>query len=98
MGLTDEEVLALISILSRYKWIDFKDRLVGNDVLVRAGCPSIVLQGLRGHYAQALDDLLAKIDGESTIEEIIESLPYDKNALIFLITKLVDAGCLKLIA
>ncbi len=97
MGLTDEEVLALISILSRYKWIEFKDRLIGNDVLVRSTCSPIVLDSLRGQYAKALDDLLAKVDGSTSINEIIESLHYDKNAMIFLINKLVDVGCLKAI-
>jgi hypothetical protein len=97
MGLNDEEVLALISILTRYHWIDFKDRLVGKDVLVQSDCPSIILEGLRGQYGEALDDLLAKVDGAATIDEIKDSLPYDRNALTFLITKLVDVGCLKLV-
>jgi len=98
MGLTDEEVLALISVLSRYKWIEFKDRLVGRDVLVRSTCSPIVLDSLRGQYAEALDDLLAKVDGNTAIDEIIGSLHYDRNAMIFLINKLVDVGCLKAIS
>lgn len=102
MGLSDEEVLALISILSRYQWIDFKHRLTGNDVLVRNDCPQIVLDRLRIDYGAPLDELLPKFDGISTISEVIdilqlenESIPYDKNALEFLINKLVDVGCLK---
>jgi len=95
MGLTDAEVLALISILSRYKWIEFKDRLIGKDVLIRSDCSPIILDSLRGQYAEALDDLLAKVDGNTTIDQIIENLHYDRNALIFLINKLVDVGCLK---
>ena len=102
MGLTDEEVLALISILTRYQWVEFKHRLTGTDVSTRDDCPQIVLDRLRSNYGTPLDDLLPKFDGISTISEVIdilqlenESLPYDKNALEFLINKLVDAGCLK---
>jgi len=102
MGLSDEEVLALISILTRYQWVEFKHRLTGNDVLERDDCPQIVLDRLRSDYGEPLDDLLPKFDGISTISEVIdilqlenESLPYDKNALEFLINKLVDVGCLK---
>jgi len=105
MGLTDEEVLALISILTRYQWIEFKHRLTGNDVLVPNACPKLVLDRLRADYGDVLDDLLAKFDGTATIDEVKDSLhhndvelSYDKNALEFLINKLVDVGCLKSIS
>ncbi|MHA1137348.1 MAG: hypothetical protein ACTSSE_12765 [Candidatus Thorarchaeota archaeon] len=105
MGLTDEEVLALISILSRYQWIEFKHRLTGNDVLVPNACPALVLDRLRADYGDVLDDLLSKFDGTATINEVIdglhhddEELSYDKDALVFLINKLVDVDCLKSIS
>jgi hypothetical protein len=105
MSLTDEEVLALISILARYRWIEFKHRLTGNDVLVPTVCPSIVLDRLRSDYGDVLDDLLTKFDGTASITEVIdelnngdEDLSYDKDALVFLINKLVDVGCLKSIS
>ena len=95
MGLSDEEVLALISILARYQWVEFKYRLIESDVLERDGCPQIIIDKLRVHYDEALDDLLAKFDGTTTISEILDNLPYDRNAIWFLINKLVDVGCLK---
>ncbi|MBE0527537.1 MAG: hypothetical protein IH631_11390 [Candidatus Thorarchaeota archaeon] len=95
MGLSDEEVLALISILARYQWVEFKHRLIESDVLERDGCPQIIIDKLRVHYDEALDDLLAKFDGTTTISEILDNLPYDRNAIWFLINKLVDVGCLK---
>ncbi|MGY5872132.1 MAG: hypothetical protein RTV72_07815 [Candidatus Thorarchaeota archaeon] len=95
MGLSDEEVLALISILTRYQWIEFKARLTDSDVLVREDCPPIILDRLGAQYGKALEDLLAKFDGQATISEILSSLPYDRNALWFLINKLVEVGCLK---
>ena len=87
MGLSDEEVLALISILTRYQWIEFKARLTDSDVLVREDCPPIILDRLGAQYGKALEDLLAKFDGQATIS--------DRNALWFLINKLVEVGCLK---
>jgi len=95
MSLTDEEVLSLLSILSRYQWIEFKDRLTNEDVLVKSECPLIILDKYRAQYGEALDDLLDKFDAIASISEILDMLPYDRDALWFLINKLVDVGCLK---
>ncbi|MHA1863351.1 MAG: hypothetical protein ACTSWA_06260 [Candidatus Thorarchaeota archaeon] len=95
MGLSDYDVLALISILTRYKWIEFKRRLTDTDVLERDDCPQIILDQLRVQYGAALDDLLNKFENGANISEIIQGLPYDKDALWFLINKLVEVGCLK---
>jgi hypothetical protein len=94
MGLSDEDVLALISVLARYRWIDFKRRLTDNDVLVNSGCPGLILTRLQVQYGKALEDLMAKFDGKSKIVDIMASLPYDRDAMWFLINKLVEVGCL----
>ncbi len=98
MGLSDEEVLALVSVLARYRWIEFKRRLTENDVLVRSACPEIILTRLRAQYGKALDDLISKFDGKKRIVDIMNvlmnTLPYDKDAMWFLINKLVEVGCL----
>ena len=49
----------------------------------------------RVQYGKALDELIAKFDGHAGISEILDVLPYDRDALWFLINKLVDVGCLK---
>ncbi|TFH02530.1 MAG: hypothetical protein E4H14_17565 [Candidatus Thorarchaeota archaeon] len=95
MSLADEEVLALLSILSRYQWIEFKHRLTDKDILIPGECPSIILDKHRAQYGKALDELLDKFDGKSSIREILDVLPYDRDALWFLINKLVEVGCLK---
>ena len=69
--------------------------MTDSDVLVREDCPPIILDRLGAQYGKALEDLLAKFDGQATISEILSSLPYDRNALWFLINKLVEVGCLK---
>jgi hypothetical protein len=98
MSLTDEEVLALISVLARYKWIDFKRRLSNSDILKRNECAPIILDQLRAQYGEALDELLDKVDGSTKISDIIDGLEYDRDALGFLINKLVDVGCLKIVS
>ncbi len=98
MGLSDEEVLALLSVLARYRWIEFKRRLSENDILKRSACPEIILTRLRAQYGKALDDLISQFDGKKRIVDImnalLKTLPYDKDAIWFLINKLVEVGCL----
>ena len=94
MGLSDEEVLALVSVLARYRWIDFKRRLSESDLLVRADCPAIILTRLKSQYGKALEDLMSKFDGKTRVADVMASLPYDRDAIWFLINKLVEVGCL----
>ncbi len=94
IGFTDDKVLALISILDRYEWIEFKTRLTEEDVLVRSDCPEIRLGMLKSQYGKPLEDVLEKFDGTMRVKDVAESLPYDPQALRFLITKLIDTGCL----
>jgi len=94
IGFTDDKVLALISILDRYEWIEFKTRLTEEDVLVRSDCPEIRLGMLKSQYGKPLEDVIEKFDGTMRVKDVAESLPYDPQALRFLITKLIDIGCL----
>ena len=94
IGFTDDKVLALISILDRYEWIEFKTRLTEEDVLVRSDCPEIRLGMLKSQYGKPLEDVLEKFDGTMRVKDVAESLPYDPQALRFLITKLIEIGCL----
>jgi hypothetical protein len=95
MNLGDEDVHALISILDRYRWIDFKRRLTDEDILMKSDCPRLKIDQLKAQYGDAVDQLLTRFDGTSRIQDISGSLPFDKNALWFLINKLVEVGCLK---
>ena len=94
IGFTDDKVLALISILDRYEWIEFKTRLTEEDVLVRSDCTEITLGMLKSQYGKPLEDVLEKFDGTLRVKDVAESLPYDPRALWFLINKLVEVGCL----
>lgn len=95
IGFNDEKVMALISILSRYKWIEFKTRLTQEDVLILDDCPKMTLGMLKSQYGKPLEDILEKFDGTMKIKDVAEASPYDPRALWFLINKLVEVGCLK---
>ncbi len=98
IGLNEEEVLALLSVLKRYCWIDFKRRLTENDFLRVSKCENEkTLLYLTQQYGKPVTDLMDAFANPQRVEDVIASLPYDKNAIWFLITKLVDAGCLKVI-
>ncbi|MFW9964196.1 MAG: hypothetical protein ACFFCX_11565 [Candidatus Sifarchaeia archaeon] len=94
IGFSDDKALALISILDRYQWIDFKTRLTDDDILVRGQCSEMKLGMLKSQYGKPLEDILEKFDGTMKIKDVAESLPYDQRALWFLINKLVEVGCL----
>jgi hypothetical protein len=95
MNLTDRDVLALVSILARYRWIDFKRRLTDEDILVRSNCDGVKLERLKSQYGTTeVESLLTKFDGTSRIADVSGSLDFDKDALWFLLNKLVEEGCL----
>ena len=94
IGLPEDEVIAAISTLSKYGWLDFRRRLTENDVLVRRECEGVYLERLKAQYGNPIDELVLSFDGHKPISEILESLPLDRNALWFLIRKLVEVGCL----
>ncbi|MFW9793104.1 MAG: hypothetical protein ACFFEE_02285, partial [Candidatus Thorarchaeota archaeon] len=94
IGFTDSKVIALVSILSRYQWIDFKKRLTDDIVLVRKEIPTMTLEMLKSQYGKPLEDILEAFDGTKKIKDVLESLPYDQRAMWFIINKLVEDGWL----
>ena len=94
IDLPEKQVLAMFSMLHKYKWTDFKRRLTDNDILVKQECPEITLNSIKAQYGKPVDDMLNHFDGAMTITQVIEELPYDQQALWFLINKLVEVGCL----
>jgi len=94
IDLPEKQVLAMFSMLHKYQWCDFKRRLTDNDILVKQECPDITMNSIRAQYGKPVDDMLNHFDGAMTITQVIEALPYDQQALWFLINKLVEVGCL----
>lgn len=96
IDLPDEEVVALLSMLARYRWIDYKKRLTEKDTLKSQDCSDVVLASLKQQFGEAVDEILNAFGSGREISAIMEDLPYDTNAIWFLINKLLDAGCLSL--
>ena len=94
IGLPEDEVIAAISTLSKYQWLDFTRRLTQDDVLIRRECKRIHLDRLKAQFGPPLDALVLSFDGHKPISEILESLPLDENAMWFIIRKLYEVGCL----
>ncbi len=94
IGFSDEKVLALISILTRYECIDFKKRITDDNVLERTDCHELTLDLLKSQYGKPLEDILETFDGTKKVKDVLESLPYDPRAMWFIINKLVEEGCL----
>ncbi|MFW9807842.1 MAG: hypothetical protein ACFFE6_00550 [Candidatus Thorarchaeota archaeon] len=94
IGFSDEKVLALISILTRYQWIDFKKRLTDENILIRSDCPEIPLDMLKAQYGKPLEAIIEAFDGTKKVREVLDALPYDPRAMWFIINKLVEEGCL----
>ncbi len=93
INLPEEEVIALISTLQKYNWIGFKRRLSDTDTLERSDCAQIVLDRLKAQYGKPLEELVSGFKEPRVIKDVLDSLPYDKMALWFLINKLVEIGC-----
>lgn len=98
INMTEDEVIGLISLLGKYEWIEFRKRLTENDILIKSNCSEPVLDRIRAQYGIPIDRLLEMFDGKRKIVDILEALPFDHNALWFLINKLVEVGCLKIMS
>ncbi|MFW9846166.1 MAG: hypothetical protein ACFFD6_05435 [Candidatus Thorarchaeota archaeon] len=90
-GLPEGEVLALLSMLDRYKWISLSRRLEDKSVLVKVMDPPLLLRGV---YGDQLTALVALCDGSRTLSEVCDALPYNMEAVKTVAKNLIDAGVL----
>ncbi len=87
----DSEVMALISMLDKYKWITMTRRLEEDSILVKIMEPPMFLLGV---YGEQLTKLVEQCDGTKTLAEICELLPYNMEAVRLVAKNLIDAGVL----
>ncbi|MFW9793103.1 MAG: hypothetical protein ACFFEE_02280 [Candidatus Thorarchaeota archaeon] len=87
----DSEVIAILSMLDKYKWITFTKRLEDDSILVKIMEPPLFLLGV---YGEQLTKLVEQIDGSRTLSEICELLPYNMEAVRLVANNLIDAGVL----
>ena len=90
-GFDDSEVMAILSMLDKYKWITLTRRLEDSSVLVKIMDPPLFLLGV---YGEQLTKLVEQIDGSRTLSEICELLPYNLEAVRLVANNLIDAGVL----
>ncbi len=90
-GFDDSEVIAILSMLDKYKWVTLTKRLEDNSVLVKIMEPPLFLLGV---YGEQLTKLVEQIDGTRTLFEICELLPFNMEAVRLVANNLIDAGVL----
>ncbi len=90
-GFDDSEVIAILSMLDKYKWITFTRRLDDDSILVKIMDPPLFLLGV---YGEQLTKLVEQIDGTRTLAQICEHLPYNMEAVRLVANNLIDAGVL----
>ena len=94
IDLPEDEVIGLLSMLAKFHWIEFKKRISDNDILDRIRCSEEALKRLKMQYGKPLEELLDCFNGSRSVKDVLDILPYDKNACWFLINRLVEIGCL----
>jgi hypothetical protein len=89
--LEDSEIIAILSMLDKYKWITLTRRLEDSSVLVKIMEPPMFLVGV---YGEQLTSIVEQCDGTKSLAEICEVLPYNMEAVKLVAKNLIDAGVL----
>ncbi len=89
--LEDSEVIAILSMLDKYKWITLIRRLEDSSVLVKIIEPPKFLVGV---YGEQLTSIVEQCDGTKSLAEVCELLPYNMEAVKLVAKNLIDAGVL----
>ncbi|MFW9963983.1 MAG: hypothetical protein ACFFCX_10490 [Candidatus Sifarchaeia archaeon] len=87
----DGEIMAIMSMLDKYKWITLTRRLEDSSILIKIMEPPMFLLGV---YGDQLTRLVEQCDGTKTLSEICELLPYNMGAVKTVANRLIDAGVL----
>ncbi|TFG33355.1 hypothetical protein EU527_08315 [Candidatus Thorarchaeota archaeon] len=87
----DSEILAILSMLDKYKWITLTKKLEDSSVLKKIMDPPKFLIGV---YGEQLTSIVDKCDGTKTLAEICEALPYNMEAVKLVAKNLIDSGVL----
>ena len=87
----DSEIMAIMSMLDKYKWITLTRRLEDSSILAKIMDPPMFLLGV---YGDQLTKLVEQIDGKRTLSKICELLPFNMEAVKTVANRLIDAGVL----
>ncbi len=89
--LADSEILAILSMLDKYKWITLTRKLEDSSILKKIMDPPKFLIGV---YGEQLTSIVEKCDGTRTLAEVCEMLPYNMEAVKLVAKNLIDSGVL----
>jgi hypothetical protein len=89
--LEDSEVIAILSMLDKYKWIALIRKLEDTSILIKVMEPPKFLVGV---YGEQLTSIVAQCDGTKSLEAICKALPYNIEAVKLVAKNLIDAGVL----
>lgn len=87
----ESEIMAIMSMLDKYKWITLIRRLEDNSVLTKIIDPPKFLLGV---YGDQLTKLVELCDGSRTLSEICKLLPFNMEAVKTVANRLIDTGVL----
>jgi hypothetical protein len=87
----DSEIIAMMSMLDKYKWITLTRRLEDRSVLAKIMDPPMFLLGV---YGDQLTKLVEQCDGTRTLSRICELLPFSMEVVKTVANRLIDAGVL----
>ena len=90
-GYPKSENIAIFSMLERYKWISLSRRLSSDSILVKKIEPPQFLQGV---YGDQLSEILELCDGNRTLNDVCENLPYNMEVVKTVVKNLIDSGVL----
>ena len=90
----DSEIIAILSMLDKYKWITLTRRLEDSSVLAKIMDPPMFLLGV---YGDQLTQLVEQCDGSRTLSKICEHLPFNMEVVKTVANRLIDAGVLRYI-
>ncbi|MHA2084352.1 MAG: hypothetical protein ACXABD_11395 [Candidatus Thorarchaeota archaeon] len=90
-GYPEEDNIAIFSMLERYKWISLSRRLSSESILIKKLEPPKFLQGV---YGDQLSEILELCDGNRTLKDVCENLPYNMEVVKTVVKNLIDSGVL----
>ncbi|MHA2162024.1 MAG: hypothetical protein ACXAEB_09315 [Candidatus Thorarchaeota archaeon] len=90
-GYPEEDNIAIFSMLERYKWISLSRRLSSESILIKKLEPPKFLQGV---YGDQLSEILELCDGNRTLNDVCENLPYNMEVVKTVVKNLIDSGVL----
>ena len=90
-GLSQEDMVAIVSILDHFGWATFGRKITAETYLVKVSDPHKFLVGV---YGEQINRFVELCDGTKNLEDVAALLSYSMEVLLTVAKSLVDAGVL----